>query len=102
MKVRTLAEATVLIVYIHNSTFGDGVVAQLVEHRTVTPLTQVRFPGAARDFLLRVIFQCRLSFGVRTFPRAIVCFNICAYDKDPVVCVRVRWIMAIHIPSTTP
>ena len=25
--------------------------AQLVEHQTVTPLAQVRFPGAARDFL---------------------------------------------------
>ena len=29
-----------------------GDVAQLVEHRTDTPLTQVRFPGAARDFFL--------------------------------------------------
>ena len=28
----------------------DGVIAQLVDHRTVTPLTQVRFPGAAREF----------------------------------------------------
>ena len=28
--------------------FGD--VAQLVEHRTGTPLKQVRFPGAAREF----------------------------------------------------
>ena len=39
-----------------------GDVAQLVEHRTVTPLTQVRFPGAARDFSPRVNFQCRLSY----------------------------------------
>ena len=31
-----------------------------VEHRTVTPLTQVRFPGAARDFLPRVNSLCRL------------------------------------------
>ena len=36
--------------------------------RTGTPLTQVRFPGAARDFSPRVNFQCRLSFGVRTPP----------------------------------
>ena len=39
-----------------------GDVAQLVEHRTVTPLTQVRFPGAARDFSPIVNFQCRLSY----------------------------------------
>ena len=39
---------------------GDG--AQLVEHRTGTPLTQVRFPGAARDFSPRINFQCRLSY----------------------------------------
>ena len=32
-------------------------VAQLVEHRTSTPLTQVRFIGAAGDFSLRVNFQ---------------------------------------------
>ena len=38
-----------------------GDVAQLVEHRASTPPTQVRFPGAARDFLSRVNFQCRLS-----------------------------------------
>ena len=37
-------------------------VAQLLEHRTVTPLTQVRFPGAARDFSPGVNFQCRLSY----------------------------------------
>ena len=43
-----------------------GDVAQLVEHRTGTSLTQVRFPGAARDFSPKVNFQCRLSYGVRT------------------------------------
>ena len=59
----------------------------------MTPLTQVRFPGAAKDVLPRVNFQCRLSFGVRTPPCAIVGINICAHDKDPVVRVRVRWIM---------
>ena len=62
-----------------------GDVAQLVEHRTGTPLTQVRFPGTARDFLLRASFQCRLYFGVLTPPCAIACINICAYDKDHVV-----------------
>ena len=34
-----------------------GDVAQLVEHRTGTPPTQVRFPGAARDFPPRVNFS---------------------------------------------
>ena len=60
------------------------------------PLTQVRFPGAARDFLPIVNFQRRrrLSFGVRKPPYAIACINICVHDKDPVVHVRVRWITA--------
>ena len=69
------------------------VVAVIAEHRTVTPLTQVRFPGAARDCLPRVSFQCKLSFSVRTPPCAIVCINICAHVKEPVIHVRVRWIM---------
>ena len=68
-------------------------VAQLVRASDVTPLTQVRFPDAARDFLPRVNFQYRPSFGVRTFPCAIACINVCAHDKDLVVLVRVRWIM---------
>ena len=75
--------------------------SSLVEHQTITPLTQVRFPGAARDFLPRVNFHCRLSFGVRTPLCAIACIiNICAHVKDPVVHVRVRWIMAAQTPST--
>ena len=40
--------------------FRDGDVARLVEHQTVTPLMQVRFPGVARDFSPRDNFQCRL------------------------------------------
>ena len=43
-------------------------VAQLVELRTGTPSTQVRIPGAARDFSPRVICQRRLSYGVRATP----------------------------------
>ena len=46
-----------------------GDVAQLVEHRTGTSLTQVRFPGAARDLSSRVNFQCRLSLTVSVHPR---------------------------------
>ena len=72
---------------------GVGNVAQLVEHRTGTSPTQVRFPGAARDFSPRVNFQCRLCYSVCTPPSAIACIYICAHVKDPVVHVRVRWIM---------
>ena len=68
-------------------------VAQLLELGwIVTPLTQVRFPAAARDFCPRVNFQCRLSYRVRTPPCAIACINICVHVKDPVVHVRVWWI----------
>ena len=54
--------------------------------------TQVPFPDSARDFLL-VNFQCRLSHSVCTHPCAIACVYICMHVKDPVVHVRVRWIM---------
>ena len=36
-----------------SSVQSDGDVAQLVEHRIGSPLTQVRFPGTARDFSLK-------------------------------------------------
>ena len=71
----------------------DGDVAQLTGRWTGTPPTQVRFPGGARDFSSSVNFQCRLSHGVRTPPCAIAYINICVHVKDPVVHVRVRWIM---------
>ena len=71
----------------------DGDVAQSVERRTDTPLTQVRFPDAARNFSPRVNFQCRLSYGVRTPSCVTACINICAHLKDPVLHVRVRWSM---------
>ena len=70
-----------------------GDVAQLLESRTGTPPRQVRIPGAARDFSPRVNLQCQLSYGVRTTLCAIACIYICAHEKDPVVHVRVRWIM---------
>ena len=55
------------------------------------PPTQLRFPGAARDFSPRVNFHCRLSYVCP--PCAIACINICALIKDLVAVVRVRWIM---------
>ena len=81
---------------------SGGDVAQSAEHRTVTPLRLVGFPGAARDFSPRINFQCRLSYGVRTSPCAIACINICAHVKDAVVYVRVRWIMeTLKYPACT-
>ena len=75
---------------------GDGMWLSWLEHQTVTLLMQVWFPGVAREFLPRVNFQCKPSFGVCTFPCAIACINTCAHNKDPVIHVRVRWIIAIQ------
>ena len=55
--------------WILSSRCGD--VAQLIERCTDTPLMQVRFPVAARDFPPRINFQCRLSYGVRNAPHAL-------------------------------
>ena len=49
---------------------GGGDVAQLVEYRTITPLTQVRFPGAARDFSPRVNFSVETLLRVSLHPGA--------------------------------
>ena len=62
-------------------------VVLLIERRTGTSLTRVRFPGAARDFYPRVNFKQRHP------PVSITCINVCARVKDPVVYARVRWIM---------
>ena len=70
-----------------------GDVALPVERRTGTPLRQVRFPGAAKDFSPRVNFQRRLSYRVRAPPCAIACITVCAHVKDLVVRDRFRWIM---------
>ena len=67
-----------------------GDVAQLLEHRTGTLPTQVRFPGAAMDFSSRVNFECGLSYGVHKAPCAISRIYTCEHVK---VHVRVRWIM---------
>ena len=47
---------------------GVGTWLSWLEHRIVTPLTQVRFPGAARDFSPRVKLQCTL-LRVSVHPR---------------------------------
>ena len=84
------------------SCWKGGDVAQLIEHRTGTPLTQVRFPSAAKDFSPRVNFQYGLSYGVRTSPCAIACINICAHVKDHTVYDKVQWIMeTLNHPTCT-
>ena len=45
------------------------VCSSLVEHRTVMPLMEVRFPGAARNLSPRVNFQCRLFYVCPYTPR---------------------------------
>ena len=70
-----------------------GDVAQMVEHQTSTLPMQVRFPSAARDLSPGVNFQCRLSYGVCTPPCAIACIYVCEPVKDPIVHVRVWWII---------
>ena len=76
-----------------------GGCSSLVEHLTVKPLTQVRFPGATRVFSPRVNFHCRYCYACPYTPCAIACINICAHVKDPVVHVRIRWIMDTETPS---
>ena len=70
-----------------------GDVARLEEHQTNTPLTQIWFPGAARDFPPRFNFLCRLSYSVHTSLCAIACIYISPYVKDHVLHVRVWWIL---------
>ena len=62
-----------------------------MEHQTGTLLMQVWFYGVASDFSPRVNFQHRFSYGTCT--PLCACINICVHVKDPVVHVRVLWIM---------
>ena len=68
-------------------------VAQLVRAADHRATDAGLIPCVARDFLPRANFQCRLSFSVHTPLYAIACINICGHGKDPVVYVRVQWIM---------
>ena len=72
-----------------------GDVAQFVQYRTGTLPTQVRFPGADRQgiFLQKSTFSADSSTVSVHNPCAIACIYICVHVKDPVVHVRVRWIM---------
>ena len=68
-------------------------VVRRVKRWTGTPLTWVLIPGAARDFSPGANFHYRLSYVCPYTPCAIACIHICVHVGDPVVHVRVRWIM---------
>ena len=76
----------------HGVYLSGGDVAQLAEVGPEHHLG-VSIPSVARDFSLRVNFKCRLSDGVCTLPCAIACINIYVHVKDPVVQIRVQWVM---------
>ena len=91
-------------VFILISSEMGGDVAQLVKHRTGTPPTLVQFPSAERAFLPESTFSAPFD-GVCTPPCAITrIIYICAHVKDPVVNVRVWWIMETlsKTPSMQP
>ena len=63
-----------------NNTLGAWI-AQLVECPTEKPgaiLTQVRVPGATRDFSPSVNFQCRLTVSIQP-PCSLTRINICEH-----------------------
>ena len=71
-------------------------VAQLGERRTGTTLRQVRFPRCGKRFLLQESTFSAGSLTVSVHPRVQ---HLGAYVKDPVVHVRVRWILETQTPS---
>ena len=55
-----------------------------------------------RGIFLRINFQCRPSYGVRTPLCAVACVYTCAHVKDPVVHVRVRrMVETLKHPAST-
>ena len=50
-------------------------------------------PRWGKGFFSQSQLSCRLSYRVRTHPCAIARINICAHVIDPVVHIRVRWII---------
>ena len=84
-------DAVIYSIFLSGTKTGD--VAQLVKHPTVTPLMQVQFLVVARDFSPRVKFQCRFSYVCPHTPCVIAYMYICAHINNPVVHVRVWWIM---------
>ena len=58
--------------------------------------------GKGFFFLPESTFSADSLYGVHTPPCAITCIYICAHVKDPVVHVRVRWIMeTLNYPACT-
>ena len=70
----------------------DGDIAQLLEHRTGTPLTQVRFPGAARFVCLFFLSQSQLS--VQTLSRGSVHPRVQSHATTSVRTLKILWSMS--------
>ena len=63
----------------------------MVEHWFVTPLMQVQFPSAARDFSQsQISVQTLLPVSVHPRVQSLALSYICALVKDPVVHVSCR------------
>ena len=59
-------------------------------------------PRCGKGFFSQSQLSGRLSYGVRTPPCAFACIYVCAHVKDPVVNIRVRWIMqTLRHPACT-
>ena len=57
-------------------------------------------PRCGKGFFSRVNFQRRLAYSIHTSWCAIACIKICVHVKDPVVHVRVWWIVeAVKYPA---
>ena len=53
-------------------------------------------PRCGKGFSSQSHLSVQTLFSMFVHPRAIVCINIGAHDKDPVIHVRVRWFVAVQ------
>ena len=60
------------------------------------PTQTLRGGDVGSGFTSQSQLSHRLTFSVPTPPCAIACINICTQVKDPVVHVRIWWILATH------
>ena len=81
----------------------SGDVAQLVRAADCHTVDAGLIPRCGKGFfLLESTFSADSLMCARTPPCAIACIDICAHVKDPVVQVKVQWIMETlkHLAST--
>ena len=74
--------------FIFGIRYGEDA-AQLTERRTGSPLREIRFSRFGKGFFSQTLLRC----PDKSSPCATTYINICAHVNDPVVHVRVRWIM---------